>query len=262
MIVKKRFTYKGSCESVFLNTGGYFIEIWGAQGKDCIAETNYSFGGHSKGFLFIYKGTTVSVCVGGKGKQMKGGWNGGGDSAGSPSNCAPGGGGMTDVHIGDEMILIAGGGGGSTNWSYVTTPGGNGGGTKGTENSEPRSGKAGTNETGGIPGHYTGQNYESCDGNEGTKFKGGSGCATASASPGGGGGGYYGGGGGADTGSGGGGSGYVNENYIIKGVTETSNHTGHGLAIITYFDTIGCLTKKPSNRMNLLVFVILSMLTK
>lgn len=194
MKVKKTFNYKGSCDKIFLHAGAYYVELWGAQGKDCISNgENYSFGGYSKGLLFLNKGTAVSICVGGKGEQVKGGWNGGGDSVAINSNCAPGGGGMTDLSIGDEKILIAGGGGGSSKWSTFNRIGGNGGGTSGTEDDGIRDGKAGTSTSGGKGGYYGGGSsgniiYEPCNASSGTKYQGGNGCSTANASPGGGGG--------------------------------------------------------------------------
>ena len=63
-------------------------------------------------------------------------------------------------------------------------------------------------------------------------------------------------------GSGGGGSGFVNNDYILKGVTNTSKHTGNGLAKITYYDTIGCLTRKPIRNMNILLYVLIASLAK
>ena len=160
------FEYTGTVEQFIVPISGlYKLEAWGAQGGD--APENISGnkkmdyveggkGGYSVGNIFLEKGQTIYVVVGGKGKELnnsprgsvaKGGYNGGGDSlADDITNNQGSGGGATHFAINsnlgelknysenqDDILLVAGGGGGSYNSSsiYYYSSGGYGGGENG-----------------------------------------------------------------------------------------------------------------------------------
>lgn len=63
------FDYTGNYQDyVIPETGFYTIEAWGAQGGYAYTEDNYGgYGGYAKGEVFLEKGTTIGVIVGGKG---------------------------------------------------------------------------------------------------------------------------------------------------------------------------------------------------
>lgn len=263
------FNYSGAAQTIALPAGKYKLECWGAQGG------NYSsykggYGGYSSGVLSLVKSGNIYVYVGGQGSSsaITGGFNGGG----SGIKNGRGGGGASDIRIGQDSLysraIVAGGGGGSG----VSSSGsgkGVGGGTSGlggytnetTINGSNRSGGGGTQTEGGI----SWKNVAS------TKGSFGQGGNASSYSCGGGGGGWYGGGGAYDNDSdadgrnGGGGSGYIytestasnypsgcllNSNYYLteaqtvsgstsflspSGGSETG-HTGNGFARITVIE--------------------------
>lgn len=251
------FSYKRSTESFTVPVDGtYTLECWGA---------GESQGGKSKGDYQAQKGTTLYICVGGKGKAGdrgqigEGGYNGGGNGGtavinakGQPLKRGDGGCGATHICLEDgvlsklktayeqnRLLMVAGGQGGA---QYPTGSGPFGGGTEGGRPTN----KAGTTFKAAtqIDGFAFGLGQTGRDGTKGTQ-NGGEG-------NGGGGGGLYGGISPQKQGSktnspGGGGSGYVNKKLLVNsetiagnqsflspsGVSETG-HAGHGAALITW----------------------------
>lgn len=251
------FSFKGSTESFTVPVDGtYTLECWGAGENQ---------GGKSKGDYQTQKGTTLYICVGGKGKAGdrvkigEGGYNGGGNGGtavindkGQPLKRGDGGCGATHICLDDgvlsklktayeqnRLLMVAGGQGGA---QYPTGSGPFGGGTEGGRptNKAGTTFKAATQTDGFAFGQgQTGRNgtIKTQNGGEGN---------------GGGGGGLYGGispqAQGSKTNSpGGGGSGYVNAKLLVNcktiagnqsflspsGVSETG-HAGHGAALITW----------------------------
>ena len=251
------FSYKCSTESFKVPVDGtYTLECWGAGENQ---------GGKSQGDYQAQKGTTLYICVGGKGKAGdrdnigKGGYNGGGNGGtavindkGQPLKRGDGGCGATHICLEDgvlsklktayeqnRLLMVAGGQGGA---QYPTGSGPFGGGTEGGKptNKAGKTFDAATQSN----GFAFGQGQTGRDGTKGTQ-NGGEG-------NGGGGGGLYGGfspqAQGSKTNSpGGGGSGYVNAKLLVNcktiagnqsflspsGVSETG-HAGHGAALISW----------------------------
>lgn len=137
----KTFGYTGVPITYTLEPGKYQIEAWGAQGggSSTSPESAGGRGGYIKGDLTIDHVTTLSLYIGGKGKDgsgmdenqlidgkrvyvdnkyTKGGFNGGGNASGVGG---AGGGGATDVRIGGteikHRVFVAGGGGGAADYS-------------------------------------------------------------------------------------------------------------------------------------------------
>lgn len=262
------FDYSGAGNFIELPAGKYKLEAWGAQGG------NYSsykggYGGYSVGVLSLAKKTPLYVYSGEQGSSsaITGGFNGGG----SGIKNGRGGGGGTDIRVGQDSlysrVIVAGGGGGS---GVANVSGkGVGGGTTGlggytnetTTTGGNRSGGGGTQSQGGISWN----NIASTNGSFG---QGGN---ASGYSCGGGGGGWYGGGGAYDNDSdsdgrnGGGGSGYIytastasnypsgcllnSSHYLSDAQTATgatsfpsptganeTGHTGNGYARITVIE--------------------------
>ena len=251
------FSFKGSTESFTVPVDGtYTLECWGAGENQ---------GGKSKGDYQAQKGTTLYICVGGKGKAGdrdqigEGGYNGGGNGGtavindkGQPLKRGDGGCGATHICLEDgvlsklktayeqnRLLMVAGGQGGA---QYPTGSGPFGGGTEGGKptNKAGKTFDAATQSN----GFAFGQGQTGRDGTKGTQ-NGGEG-------NGGGGGGLYGGYAPKDQGNktnspGGGGSGYVNAKLLVdcetiagnqsflspSGVSETG-HAGHGAALISW----------------------------
>ena len=280
------FDFIGECEDVELNSGKYFLEVWGAQGGLCGSTDDKSRGGYSYGFYKIHKKTTFTVCVGEMGKiiakdegeylHTNSSFNGGSRGmTGRDKECAGGGGGGTDIRIGQDLedrIIVAGGGGGTGEYlEYeARVSGGFGGGENGGDGDNAGNGYSGLGgksyeyENGG---NYNGAEGKNAKGGKGTLGYGGDGIATARASAGGGGGGYYGGGGGADTAGGGGGSGYIGKGVFGKTIQGNQKfrsptgkfevgHPGNGYAKITYIIPQTCaVSRKLSSKMIFFVFV-------
>ena len=252
------FSFKSSTESFTVPVNGtYNLECWGA---------GVSQGGKSQGYYQAQKGTTLYICVGGKGSEGSiydigiGGYNGGGnggkasvDNMGRPVKCGDGGSGATHICLEDgvlreletaykqnRLLMVAGGQGGGQHPSK--SPGLFGGGTEG-----------------GRPTTSAGKKIDAATQSKGFNF--GLGQIGRDGTPktpagaegnGGGGGGLYGGYSHQQQGSntncpGGGGSGYVNEKLLVNcktiagnqsflspsGVSETG-HAGNGAALITW----------------------------
>ena len=251
------FSFKGSTESFTVPVDGtYTLECWGAGENQ---------GGKSKGDYQAQKGTTLYICVGGKGKAGdrdqigEGGYNGGGNGGtavindkGQPLKRGDGGCGATHICLEDgvlsklktayeqnRLLMVAGGQGGA---QYPTGSGPFGGGTEGGKPTN-KAGKTFDAAT-QSKGFAFGQGQTGRDGTIKTQ-NGGEG-------NGGGGGGLYGGYAPKDQGDktnspGGGGSGYVNAKLLVNsetiagnksflspsGVSETG-HAGHGAALISW----------------------------
>lgn len=121
------YEYSGAAESVALPRGKYRLECWGAQGGSY--NTDYGgYGGYSSGILTLTEDTTLYIYVGGQPSTVStfravvpGGFNGGGNGqnrhyAGT-FTYGQGGGGASDIRIGEDSlyarVIVAGGGGGS-----------------------------------------------------------------------------------------------------------------------------------------------------
>lgn len=216
------FNYTGSVQSKTLKPGTYTIECWGGQGGTYSSYIG-GYGGYSKGTITLTEATTVYISVGGAGSSSSttAGFNGGGTGISS----GRGGGGATDVRIGQNSlysrVIVAGGGGGAGVTSANANPCGCGGGEYGGDgyyNDTTGSYTTGQNRSGGSASQTAGGITWST----GTQATFGQGGNASGYSCGGGGGGWYGGGGAYDSDSdsdglwGGGGSGYVYTSSTAK----------------------------------------------
>lgn len=216
------FNYTGSVQSKTLKPGTYTIECWGGQGGTYSSYIG-GYGGYSKGTITLTEATTVYISVGGAGSSSSttAGFNGGGTGISS----GRGGGGATDVRIGQNSlysrVIVAGGGGGAGVTSANANPCGCGGGEYGGDgycNNTTGSYTTGQNRSGGSASQTAG----GITWGTGTQATFGQGGNASGYSCGGGGGGWYGGGGAYDSDSdsdgrwGGGGSGYVYTSSTAK----------------------------------------------
>lgn len=216
------FDYTGSVQTATLTPGTYTIECWGGQGGTYSSYIG-GYGGYSKGTITLTEATTVYISVGGAGSSSSttAGFNGGGTGISS----GRGGGGATDVRIGQNSlysrVIVAGGGGGAGVTSANANPCGCGGGEYGGDgyyNNTTGSYTTGQNRSGGSASQTAGGITWST----GTQATFGQGGNASGYSCGGGGGGWYGGGGAYDSDSdsdgrwGGGGSGYVYTSSTAK----------------------------------------------
>lgn len=216
------FNYTGSVQSKTLKPGTYTIECWGGQGGTYSSYIG-GYGGYSKGTITLTEATTVYISVGGAGSSSSttAGFNGGGTGISS----GRGGGGATDVRIGQNSlysrVIVAGGGGGAGVTSANANPCGCGGGEYGGDgyyNNTTGSYTTGQNRSGGSASQTAG-GITWITGTQATFGQGGN---ASGYSCGGGGGGWYGGGGAYDNDSdsdgrwGGGGSGYVYTSSTAK----------------------------------------------
>ena len=216
------FDYTGSVQTVTLAPGTYKLECWGAQGGTYSSYIG-GYGGYSKGTITLTEATTVYISVGGAGSSSSttAGFNGGGTGISS----GRGGGGATDVRIGQNSlysrVIVAGGGGGAGVTSANANPCGCGGGEYGGDgyyNDTTGSHTIGRNRCGGSASQTAGGITWST----GTQATFGQGGNASGYSCGAGGGGWYGGGGAYDSDSdsdgrwGGGGSGYVYTSSTAK----------------------------------------------
>lgn len=210
-------------------SGNYKLEVWGGSGSNGASNdpSTYTYpsysGGYTSGTVYLSVGTTIYVYIGGAGNDIKGGYNGGGDSISPDGDCEDngGGGGATDIRLvgGDwnaqssllSRIIVAGGGGGGR----ANAPSTNAGTEIGLAGSQTQSGVATDNQnswnediTCDIAGGFGyGGSENSSDDNPG------------------GGGGWYGGCSGYDA-MGGGGSNYALTSESVKpsGYTPTSTY--------------------------------------
>lgn len=138
----KNYSYTGNYQEVELPAGQYKLQCWGAQGGSNGTNSTYGItaqaggkGGYSEGIITLSQKTTIRVYVGGQGSATAGGYNGGGNSAGTTQQDADGvfgytkfggGGGATDIRLSDgslysRMIVAGGGSGGAMCYKAVTT---------------------------------------------------------------------------------------------------------------------------------------------
>lgn len=220
------YDYTGGVQSIMLPPGSYKLECWGAQGGYRSSATYGGKGGYSVGELTLNEETTLYVQVGRSGgyagdsiytTETSGGYNGGGKR----DSGSPGGGGATDIRIGQDSlyarVIVAGGGGSDGANNKQGMYGGGESGGSSTENYG----------AGGFGGTQTGvsdSSWQTTNQSTGTGTKtdayagfgfGGNGVTYSSGYGGAGGGGWYGGSGaypdsgGDDDRGGGGGSGYI-----------------------------------------------------
>ena len=132
-------------------TGYYKLETWGAQGGMALCNNKLcgipGYGGYSTGVVYLTKGQTLYINVGGKGQNglykanANGGYNGGGSATWDNHDDESGGAGGGATHIATtsgllstlennkDSILIVSGAGGGNSWTYAP---GSGGGHKGS----------------------------------------------------------------------------------------------------------------------------------
>lgn len=218
-------SYSGAKKSIVLPPGKYKLQVWGAQGGYRSSSSYGGLGGYSIGTLTLTEKTTVYVYAGGAGNTTPGsatikvgGFNGGGYRY-----QYNGGGGASDIRIGQDSLyarVIVAGGGGSD--GATSKKGMHGGGTSGGNSSESFGslgyGGTQTGNDGGssyiITSQITSPGTDQSNCKSGFGF-GGMGVYYASGYAGAGGGGWYGGtgsypdGSGDDDRGGGGGSGYI-----------------------------------------------------
>lgn len=191
------YSYTGAVQSVTLPKGVYKLEVWGAQGGSYSSYYGGA-GGYSVGTITFTADTPLYIYVGGQPATnssnrvvVSGGFNGGGNGYNryysGTYTYGQGGGGGTDIRIGQDSlyarVIVAGGGGGSASVNALTTK--YGGGTSG---GSPTSGygasqtAAGTNGSFGQGGSATtsGYNYKYGSGGGGGGWYGGGACSSYS----------------------------------------------------------------------------------
>ena len=262
------FAYTGRAQTVLLPPGRYKLEVWGAQGGYRSNPSYGGKGGYSVGTITITQPTNIFIYVGGSGNTggTSGGFNGGG-----ARHTYKGGGGASDIRIGQDSLyarVIVAGGGGSDGASNKTGMYG-GGTTGGSTTANYGTGGYGGTQTGVSSSSWQTTTHSTSTTSQSGAYAGfgfgGNGIYRSSGYGGAGGGGWYGGSGsypdgsGDDDRGGGGGSGFVwtgsnapsgyllgPEYYLTdastiagntsmpstSGGTETG-HTGNGYARIT-----------------------------
>ena len=270
---KNTFFFQNSPYKVHFNKGKYFVELFGASGGGI----DGGHGGYSSGTLVLKEYTTLYLYIGGKGECncdkenifLIGGWNGGGNASSHVYQSSGGGG--TDIRLSENnnyegRIIVAGGGGGSGDGCWKEDrykyAGGNGGvlvggtsyGFSGYHDiSYGNLYSYGGNQTNGGFSKKHNDNSDNEDGNFG---EGGT-CVGGTHYCGAGGGGYFGGGGGFDVTGGGGGSRYINYDYFIDGMTNSSNYTGDGKIFITTLGNINiCHCKSYFSTYMILIMIV------
>ena len=117
---KWEFSYTGKYQTLTIPyDGNYKLEVWGAQGggdthwQPGIGNVGYGGGngGYIAGQVWLTKGATLTVGVGGQATGFNGGTKPTSLSPGT--TCAGGGGGATDMRYNGVRIIVAGGGGGT-----------------------------------------------------------------------------------------------------------------------------------------------------
>ena len=189
------FSYTGSVQTATLDPGKYILECWGAQGG---SYSSYSggAGGYSIGTITLSQRTNLYIYVGGQPATQtstgatSGGFNGGGAGCSRTYNYStygPGGGGASDIRIGQDSfyarVIVAGGGGGSSSEdSFTTKYGGGISGGSSVSGYGATQTSAGTNGLFGQGGAATtsGTNYNYGSGGGGGGFYGGGACSSYS----------------------------------------------------------------------------------
>ena len=238
--VVEEFAYSGSEQTYEILVSGYYkLEVWGAQGGGY--KNTGGYGGYSAGEVYLEKGKTIYINVGGQGvysstEESLGGYNGGGNgnyqvdyknkryfsSGGGATHIATTSGLLSTLSSRVNNILIVAGGGGG---GYVDTAdsvnniGGSAGGIQGGNGQQTTTGYGtfgygGTQTSGGkaICDDSTCSSWSIRVNSDGSFGKGGSYNVTAN----GGGSGYYGGGGSIHVQSAGGGSGYIGNSLLTS----------------------------------------------
>ena len=192
----QNFEYIGNVQTCTLQPGRYKLECWGAQGGS-YNEYLGGAGGYSYGILSITKETQLYIYVGeqptynvNSSDIQSGGFNGGGTGAqfrySGTTTYACGGGGATDIRIGQDSlyarVIVAGGGGGSASVNAITTKYG-GGISSGSPNNvyisnQTKAGTGGSFGQGGNAG--TAYNYRYGSGGGGGGWYGGGAYASQS----------------------------------------------------------------------------------
>jgi hypothetical protein len=253
-------TYSGTAWQNYQPTAGIFVYLWGGGGGGG-TPGGWSFGAAGGGSGFAYgqlvnvtAGDTFILVVGGGGavNASSSAFGGGGRASvnGVDNRYGSGGGGYTglfrtSVSQANAVLMAGGGGGGGSSRAGTGNQGGSGGGLYGQVGLSPYDGKS--SYAGNPGGPYSAGADASSDsantaGGQGA-LQGGN--PRTNAYGGGGGGGYWGGSGGgyseANTmGGGGGGSGYINQAYIINGVTFSGNlNVPGGITASNYTGTVG-----------------------
>ena len=174
--VNKTFSATGAVQNVTLNKGTYKLEVWGAQGGNYNTTYTGGKGGYSYGTLTLNNTTNLYVYVGKQAQTITtnrtvttGGFNGGGNGFNryysGTYTYAQGGGGASDIRIGQDSlysrVIVAGGGSGATNRTNGYYGGGTSGGT-GLSGYAGSQTSAGTNGSFGTGGSATtsGNNYK------------------------------------------------------------------------------------------------------
>ena len=174
--VNKTFSATGAVQNVTLNAGTYKLEVWGAQGGNYSTTYVGGKGGYSYGTLTLSNTTNLYVYVGKQPQTVTtdrvattGGFNGGGNGFNryysGTYTYAQGGGGASDIRIGQDSlysrVIVAGGGSGATNRTNGYYGGGTSGGT-GLSGYAGSQTSAGTNGSFGTGGSATtsGNNYK------------------------------------------------------------------------------------------------------
>lgn len=186
-----QFNYTGNVQSWTCPvTGTYKLEVWGAQAgynyyKWGHRSANGAQGGYVSGVMSITKGTTLYICVGGRGGSTStrvsgaGGYNGGsagGRGIDSSATGGSGGGGATHIATTNrgvlsnyasnqnEVLIVAGGGGGCA-YGINGIPGGSG--NKGYQFGKGQAGRDGRSSAheggGGGGGGWYGGAYRADD---------------------------------------------------------------------------------------------------
>ncbi|MCK5687883.1 DUF4215 domain-containing protein, partial [Myxococcota bacterium] len=239
------FNATGAAQSFTLppECDGFSIQAWGAGGAG--TEGDGGGGGYATVTGFITSGGVFDIIVGEGGEPSTnyiggpGGYPNGGDG-GTLTNITgnvggPGGGGRSEVHLGNELLAVAGGGGGGD--AYRPDEGGAGGGLRGAGGGGTEGGEGGTQTAPGQP-------FDPSDGNAGGPFFGGDGgistIVTVHYGGGGGGDGYFGGASGSNAGrgGGGGGSGFRTGDFTGLMIAGNGSEPG-GTAQPGYLDGIG-----------------------
>ena len=174
--INKTFSATGAVQNVTLNAGTYKLEVWGAQGGNYSTTYVGGKGGYSYGTLTLNETTNLYVYVGKQPQTVTtdrvattGGFNGGGNGFNryysGTYTYAQGGGGASDIRIGQDSlysrVIVAGGGSGATNRTNGYYGGGTSGGT-GLSGYAGSQTSAGTNGSFGTGGSATtsGNNYK------------------------------------------------------------------------------------------------------
>ena len=184
------FPYSGEVEEITLPKGTYKLECWGAQGGSYSSYLG-GLGGYAAGDLTLTEETKLLCRAGGQPATVStvqqtapGGFNGGGSgycrAYSGTSTYGQGGGGASDIRIGQDSlytrVIVAGGGGGSAHVNATTTK--YGGGASG---GSPQSGYGATQTAPGTSGSFgqgascsqTGHNYKYGSGGGGGGWYGG-----------------------------------------------------------------------------------------